>query len=112
MCIRDRADSHLKSLRYLVEPIAPKFSEGPMAGPLAQLGPALLGLQMGIMIGFLSHRTLGQFDIGLPTADADNISLIVPNAEAFATENGLDRRQVRLWVSLRAVSYTHLRAHE
>lgn len=100
---RGWADTHLESFRYLVEPIAPKFTEGAMAGPLAPLGPALLGLQMGIMIGFLSHRTLGQFDIGLPTMEPTDISLIVPNVEAFATENGIDRRQVRLWVPLREI---------
>ena len=105
---RGWADSHLMSFRYLVEPIAPKFAEGPMSGALAPLGPALLGLQMGIMIGFLSHRTLGHFDVGLPSVEPTDMSLIVPNVEAFATENGLDRRQVRLWVALREIIHAAL----
>ncbi|NOY56674.1 MAG: zinc-dependent metalloprotease [Actinobacteria bacterium] len=105
---RGWADSHLMSFRYLVEPIAPKFAEGAMPGPLAMLGPALLGLQMGIMVGFVSQRTLGHFDLGLPSVEAMDISFIVPNIEAFATENGLDRRQVRLWVALREIMHTAL----
>ncbi len=105
---RGWAESHLESFGYLVEPISPKFSAGGMAGPLAPLGPAMLGLQMGIMVGFLSHRTLGQFDIGLPTREPGAISLVVANVEAFATENGIDRRQVRLWVSMREIIYDAL----
>ncbi|GBE21102.1 hypothetical protein BMS3Bbin01_00443 [bacterium BMS3Bbin01] len=36
------------------------------------------------------------------------MSLSVPNVEAFATENGLDRRQVRLWVALREIIHAAL----
>ena len=69
------------------------------------LGPAILGAQMGIMVGFLSHRILGQFDIGLPAAEAGDLYLVVPNVEAFAAENQLDARQVRLWVALHEVTH-------
>jgi putative hydrolase len=103
---REWADTHLRSFGYLIEPLAPKFSDAlPAPGPIPSLGPVLLGLQMGIMIGFLSHRTLGYFDIGLPPAESTQTVLIVPNVEAFATEHGLDRRQVRLWAGLREAMY-------
>jgi putative hydrolase len=106
---REWADTHLQSFRYLVEPLAPKFAEAmTMPGALAPLGPVLLGLQMGIMIGFLSHRTLGYFDMGLPPVEPAATTLIVPNVEAFATEHGLDRRQVRLWTGLREVAFVAL----
>lgn len=100
---------NLKSLRYLVEPLAEKIAMGgtgdPLEGMMVPLGPAILGAQMGIMIGFLSHRILGQFDIGLPTAGAGDLYLVVPNIEAFAAENRLDARQVRLWVALHEVTH-------
>ncbi|MDH3260889.1 MAG: zinc-dependent metalloprotease [Acidimicrobiia bacterium] len=101
------AASNLESFRYLVEPLAEKLSAsgggGPLEGMMVPLGPAILGAQMGIMIGFLSHRILGQFDIGLPPAEAGDLYLVVPNVEAFAAENHLDARQVRLWVALHEV---------
>jgi putative hydrolase len=106
---RSWAETHLKVFSYLIEPLAPKFADAmPAPAPLASLGPVLLGLQMGIMIGFLSHRTLGYFDIGLPPAEPTPTTLIVANVEAFATEHGLDRRQVRLWASLREIAFTAL----
>ncbi len=103
------ADRNLESFRYLVEPLAEKMgganAGGPLEGMMVPLGPAILGAQMGIMIGFLSHRILGQFDIGLPAADAGDLYLVVPNVEAFAAENNLDPRQVRLWVALHEVTH-------
>jgi len=103
------ATRNLESFRYLVEPLAEKMAAtgtgGPLEGMMVPLGPAILGAQMGIMIGFLSHRILGQFDIGLPTAEAGDLYLVVPNVEAFATENRLDARQVRLWVALHEVTH-------
>lgn len=100
---------NLESFRYLVEPLAEKLSAsgtgGPLEGMMVPLGPAILGAQMGIMTGFLSHRILGQFDIGLPRAEAGDVYLVVPNIEAFAAENHLDPRQVRLWVALHEVTH-------
>lgn len=103
------AASNLESFRYLVEPLAEKLGAsdagGPLEGMMVPLGPAILGAQMGTMIGFLSHRILGQFDIGLPAAEAGDLFLVVPNVEAFASENHLDARQVRLWVALHEVTH-------
>lgn len=113
---RQWTERNLRSFRYLVEPLADKLTSGaadlaPMGGMpgmgamLGQLGPALLGLQMGAMVGYMSHRVLGQFDIGLPTADPGDLYYVVPNIEAFASGNGLDPRQVRLWVALHEVTH-------
>lgn len=103
------AQQNLESFRYLVEPLADKLgaggTEGPLEAMMVPLGPAILGAQMGMMIGFLSHRVLGQFDIGLPTAEGGDLYLVVPNIEAFATTNNLDPRQVRLWVALHEVTH-------
>ena len=103
---------NLQSFRYLVEPLAEKLEDadfGPEAGPLdailRPMAPALLGLQMGMVVGFLSHRVLGQFDIGLPAATDSALYFIVPNIEAFAEEAGVEKRQVRLWIALHEVAH-------
>ncbi len=100
------AKENAQSFRYLVEPLAMKLS-GSMgaAGPLASLAPAMLGMQAGSMVGFMSQRALGQFDVGLPALDHADRYLIVPNVEAFATEQGIDAHQVRMWATLREVAH-------
>ena len=111
----DRAgwtDHHLRSFRYLVEPLAAKLAAAPGAGPLdailKPLGPALLGMQMGAMVGMMSEGVLGLFDAGLPTVEPVGLTYLVPNIEAFAAEHGLDRRQVRLWAALHEVAHETL----
>ena len=102
------AEENEQSFRFLFEPLADRLStmkggEGPMAAMLQPLGPALLGMQAGTLIGLMSHDALGQFDAGLPALDHDRRYLIVPNVEGFATTHGLDTRQVRMWAATREV---------
>jgi putative hydrolase len=103
------ATQNLRSFRYLVEPLAEKLDTsagtGPLDAILRPLGPALLGMQMGVMVGFLSHRVLGQFDIGLPTADVQDVYFVVPNIESFAGDHSLEPQHVRLWVALHEVTH-------
>ena len=94
-----------KAFAYLVDPLAGAMDGGlgggdPMASMLAPLGPAILGMQAGTMVGFISHRVMGQFDVALPPLDRRGAYLVVPNVEAFAVDNHLDPRQVRLWATI------------
>ena len=107
----DRAgwtEHHLRSFHYLVDPLAAKLTAGPGTGPLdailRQLGPALVGMQMGAMVGMMSEGVLGMFDAGLP-GSRTGLTLLVPNIETFSAEHGLDPRQVRLWAALHEVAH-------
>jgi putative hydrolase len=105
------AEDNQESFGYAVEPLAGKFGAGPadpanpMAAMLAPMGPAVLGMQAGTMVGFMAHRVLGQFDTGLPALGSDRLYLVVPNVEGFAADHGLDRRQVRLWAACHEVAH-------
>lgn len=95
-----------RSFAYLMEPLATAMSGGsasgndPLAAMMGPLGPALSGMQAGSMVGFMSHRVLGQFDTWLPALDQEKAYLVVPNVESFASEHSLDPRQVRLWATM------------
>jgi len=103
------AEQNEQSFRYLIEPLADKFSglqgAAGMANPLlAPMTPVILGVQAGTMIGFMSHRVLGQFDTGIPALDHDSLYLVVPNVEAFARDNNIEAHQIRMWAVLREVT--------
>ena len=83
-----------------------------MGAMLAPLGPALIGIQAGTMVGFMAHRALGQFDTGIPAMDHDRPYVIVPNLDAFAIDHGVDHRQVRLWATLHEVAFHRIMAIE
>jgi putative hydrolase len=119
------AAENQQAFRILVEPLADKLSGlsdpgsmpglpdmGGMGAMLAPLGPALLGIQAGTMVGFMSHRALGQFDTGIPAMDHDRPYVIVPNLDDFAIDNGIDHRQVRLWAALHEVAFHRIMAIE
>lgn len=102
------AERNEQSFRYLIEPLADKFSgasapgmAGALLGPMT---PVILGIQAGTMIGFMSHRVLGQFDTGLPALDHDDLFLVVPNVEGFARDHNIDAHQIRMWAVLREVT--------
>jgi putative hydrolase len=123
------AAENQQSFRVLVEPLSEKLSGladggalgdmgeslgplGSMGSMLAPLGPALLGVQAGTMVGFMSHRALGQFDTGIPAMDHDRPYVIVPNLDDFAIDHGVDHRQVRLWGALHEVTFHRIMAIE
>jgi len=104
-----------QAFRVLVEPLADKFGSGlggavpgGFGGMLDQLGPAIVGMQAGTMVGFMAHRVLGQFDTGIPSLEHERAYLVVPNVEEFALVNDLDVRQVRMWAALHEMSFQRL----
>jgi putative hydrolase len=99
------ATENHRGFAYLIDPLSGTMGDGvgggdPMAAMMGSLGPALLGMQAGTMVGFISHRVMGQFDTALPPLDHHRAYLVVPNVEAFAAEHDLDARQVRLWATM------------
>jgi putative hydrolase len=119
------AAENQQSFRVLVEPLGDKLSNltdigdipglssmGDMSAMLAPLGPALLGMQAGTMVGFMAHRALGQFDTGIPAMDHDRPYVIVPNLDDFAIDHGIDHRQIRLWGALHEVAFHRIMAVE
>ena len=123
------AAENQQAFRILVEPLAEKMGGltdtgalglgdlgvgdmGSMGAMLAPLGPALIGVQAGTMVGFMSHRVLGQFDTGIPAMDHERLYVIVPNLDDFAVDNGVDHRQVRLWAALHEVAFHRIMSVE
>lgn len=93
-------------LAYLAEPMAAKFTAAePVTEVVQMLAPALIGLQMGGMVGALSHRIMGGFDVGLPPGRPEGPAYLVPNIEQLATDHDLDRRQVRLWAAMHETTH-------
>lgn len=103
---RGWAGRHADAFGYFAETLAEKFGGGgPMPKALAPLGPAMVGLQIGGLVGAMSTRVLAGFDAGLPSGRSEPATFIAPNIEQFAVDHALDPRQVRLWVSMHEVTH-------
>lgn len=78
-----------------------------MLGPLlAAMGPMMLSLQAGSMVGHLATRSLGQYDLPIPRPPSDELVLIARNVADFGDEWSLPHDDLRLWICLSDVT-TH-----
>jgi putative hydrolase len=69
------------------------------------LGPVLLGMQSGFMLGHLARRTFGQYGLPLPRLPADQLLVVPANIDAFAEQWSLVPDDLRLWVCLHEVTH-------
>lgn len=99
---REWADRHLEAYGYLSEPFSDMSG---MAGPMAQLAPAMVGMQVGSLVGGLARWILATFDGALPPGRSLPMAIIVPHVEEFTRRHGLEGSSVRLWVVSEEVAY-------
>lgn len=100
---RSWAEKNLELYGSLAEPFATSIS-GEAAPMLAQLAPAMIGLQVGSLVGSLSGWVVAGFDAGLPPDHVGPVTLIVSNIESLEAD-GVDAREVRLWVAANEVAF-------
>jgi putative hydrolase len=62
---------------------AGQMGANPLAGMFGALGPLLLGVQCGFVVGQLAQSLLSEHDLLLPIADPPRPALVVPNLDAF-----------------------------
>jgi putative hydrolase len=69
----------------------------------AMMMPLLLGVWSGSMIGLLSHRALGQFDLPLPLDGSPTLLFVTSNVDAFGEQWSLPVDELRYALALREV---------
>ncbi|MGH9243914.1 MAG: zinc-dependent metalloprotease [Acidimicrobiales bacterium] len=81
----------------------------PMAAFLGQitklLGPVMVGMTSGSMIGHLARRSFGQYDLPIPRPPDDELLLVTPNINRFVDEWSLPLDDVLLWVCLHEITH-------
>lgn len=120
------ANRTLDAYRPLVEALAAGLSAAGLAGtdttgtdrdadddPTAELlsgvtqmvGPLLLGMQAGSMVGHLAGHSFGQYDLPIPRPPSDELLVVPANVTTFATDWSLPIDDVRLWVCFTEVTH-------
>ena len=70
------------------------------------IGPMFFGLQVGSVVGHLSHRALGQYPLAVPWAPSDDLLLVTSNIASFAEDWSLPEEEALLWVCARELAST------
>jgi len=98
--------ANLQSFERLLEPFAKKVVEGRSERrALAGARRAVLGMQIGGLVGYLGRRVLGQYDLFLPPDDDGLIYFVGPNVVAVERKFDFAERDFRLWLSLHEVAH-------
>jgi putative hydrolase len=76
-----------------------------LGGVSQVVGPLLLGVQAGSMVGYLAQRALGQYDLPIPRPPSDDLVVVPVNVNAFAKDWSLPLDDVRLWICLSEITH-------
>lgn len=108
----DRAEwtrRNISSFRRLLEPLLSRMAErsSTLPGPLGTAARTTAGAQLGLVLGWMSTRVLGQYDLLLTEGDdsGDMVAYVGPNIVSLERQHGFDPRQFRLWIALHEVTH-------
>jgi coenzyme F420 biosynthesis associated uncharacterized protein len=87
----------------VIAPIVAKLQEkkGPPSPMTEAIGSRITGAELGVMLGFLGNKVLGQFDpFHEAQGAAGRLLLVAPNIVHAERELSVDEHDFRLWVCL------------
>ena len=99
-------DQNLRGFEQLLEPVARKILEerGSPQGS-GTLRRRVLAFQFGAILGYLSRKVLGQYDLFLPGDDRDLVYFVGPNMLELERRHRFPKRDFRLWLALHEVTH-------
>ena len=102
------ARRNISSFRRLLEPVLGQIEgAATLPGPLGGAARTTAGAQLGLVLGWMATRVLGQYDLLLTEGDdeGDVVSYVGPNIVALERRHGFPPRQFRLWIALHEVTH-------
>jgi coenzyme F420 biosynthesis associated uncharacterized protein len=110
--VTDRAGwvrANIASFRRLLRPVSEKLAPRVANSPMAPVSRAVTGAQLGTMLGWMSTRVLGQYDLLLiedeRPEDQDLVYYVGPNIIALEKRFAFPPREFRLWLALHEVTH-------
>jgi putative hydrolase len=76
-----------------------------MAGLAEMIGPLMLGMTTGSMVGHLAQRALGGYELPVPRPEGRPLLVSLRNVDDFGRAWSLDPSDLRLWVCLHEVAH-------
>ena len=102
-------DANLASFQRLLRPLTAKLGSGSDGAVLAPVTRRMAGAELGIMLGWMSTRVLGQYDLLViedeKPEDQDIVYYVAPNVVSLENRYAFDAGQFRLWLALHEVTH-------
>ncbi len=97
-------DANTSGMRTVMTPLVEKLAADNPVGRVAEgIGGRLTGVQVGLVMGFLSGKVLGQFEFF--DRPGGQLLIVAPNMVAVERQLEVDPSDFRLWVCLHEVTH-------
>lgn len=101
--------ANIASFQRLLHPVIERLGERAPRGALAPVSRVLAGSEVGFMLGWMSTRVLGQYDLLVVEEenphDQDIVYYVGPNVLALEKLYAFPPREFRLWLALHEVTH-------
>jgi coenzyme F420 biosynthesis associated uncharacterized protein len=105
---RGWVDANVESMRRLLAPLMDRVGARLARSPLAPVGRHVAATELGALVGYLSQRVLGQYDLLVPDDDGttdDAVYYVGPNVLALEKRFAFRPRDFRLWIAIHEVTH-------
>ncbi len=110
--VTDRAGwirANVASFQRLLRPLLDKLDDRVGGGPLAPIARRAAGLELGLVLGWMSTRVLGQYDLLVIEEESpheqDIVYYVGPNILALEKAFAFPPKQFRQWIALHEVTH-------
>lgn len=101
--------ANIASFQRLLRPLIDRFGERMAKSPFAPITRTVAGAEVGVMLGWMSNRVLGQYDLLIVEEEAphdqDIVYYVGPNVLALEKLYAFPPREFRLWIALHEVTH-------
>jgi coenzyme F420 biosynthesis associated uncharacterized protein len=98
-------EANLRGFEVVLEAFAQRVVAKQHDGLLAGSRRKAVGFQLGALLGYLSRKVLGQYDLFLPPDDDGLLYFVGPNVVSVERKFGFPERDFRLWLALHEVAH-------
>jgi len=108
---REWVRSNISSMRTLLDPVLERAGKGlgPLSPPMQIALGATLSAEVGVVLGYLAQRVLGQYEVVLlDEAEQEReprLLFVLPNLGQAVGAFGADEREFLTWVTLHEVTH-------
>lgn len=101
--------ANIASFQRLLRPLLDRFADRLTATPIAPVAQKVAGAEIGLLLGWMSGRVLGQYDLLIIEEenphDQDLVYYVGPNVLALEKLYAFPPREFRLWLALHEVTH-------
>jgi len=101
--------ANVRSMRSMLAPLTDRFGDRLATSPLAPVGRRVAATELGLLLGYVAQRVLGQYDLLVPDDDGpaagDRVYYVGANVLALEKRYAFRPADFRLWIALHEVTH-------